>query len=49
METIRVTIAAVVDRIAEDPGSAKILLARHVGSSRFRIGALSHCRRRHTW
>ena len=27
------TIAAVVDRIAEDPGRAKILLAQHVGSS----------------
>ncbi len=33
METIRVTIASVVDRIAEDPGRAKILLAQHVGSS----------------
>jgi AcrR family transcriptional regulator len=33
METIRVTIASVVDRITEDPGRAKILLAQHVGSS----------------
>jgi len=33
METIAAAISIVVDRIASDPGQARILLAHHVGSS----------------
>jgi AcrR family transcriptional regulator len=33
LETIRMTISMVVDRITQDPGRAKILLTQHVGSS----------------
>lgn len=33
VETIRAAIAIVVDRIAQDPGTARILLTQHVGSS----------------